>query len=255
MRLLTKEKGQEVQKNSMAARLEKSGADTYSSAIASAHRYMEWMLEPFRPYLHGDIVEIGIGHGSYCDALSPFGAYYGLDIDERSVIDAQTRFPHAKFARADILESGFLTGILPGGADAIVSINVLEHVNDDARAIGNLVSAVKPGGWLMVSVPAMMTLYNDLDRLAGHHRRYHLEDFRRLLTGQPVRLEKLCYFNPIGGLGWWMNRFRRHQSLNSAAVNNQIVLFEKYILPISRLIDPMTRGFFGQSAICVVQRL
>jgi SAM-dependent methyltransferase len=244
-----------MQNSMKAAPSEKSGADTYSSAIASAHRYMEWMLEPFLPYLHGDIVEIGIGHGSYCEALAPLGTYYGLDIDERSVEEAQVRYPNAKLCCADILEPKFLNGLLPCGADAIVSINVLEHVKDDAKAISNLVAAVKPGGWLMISVPAMMALYNDLDRLAGHHRRYHLQDFSRLLSEQPVRLEKLCYFNPIGGLGWWVNKFRRHESLNSTAVNNQILLFEKYILPISRLIDPVTRGFFGQSAICVVQRL
>lgn len=237
------------------AQSEKSGADTYSSAIASAHRYMEWMLQPFRPYLHGDIVEIGIGHGSYCEALSPLGTYWGLDIDERSIQDARERYPHVKFARADIMQGGFLRDILPGGADAIISINVLEHVKDDATAVCNLVEALKPGGMLLISVPAMMALYNDLDRLAGHYRRYRLRDFHRLLENQPVSVKTLCYFNPIGGLGWWLNRFRRHESLNSTAVNSQIVLFEKYILPVSRLMDPVTRRFFGQSAICIAQRL
>ena len=233
---------------------DKSGAETYSSAMASAYRYMDWMLSPFRPYLRGDVVEIGIGHGSYYEALAPVCNYHGIDIDARSVAEAKLRFPAGKFAEADILEPRFLDGILPGGADAIVTLNVLEHVEDDAAAVKNLVDALKPGGHLMVNVPALMPLYNDMDRLAGHHRRYHLRDFERLLAPLPVKVEKLCYFNPIGGLGWWANKFRRHESLNSGEVNGQIVIFEKYILPFSRALDPVTRGFFGQSLICIAAR-
>lgn len=240
---------------SMITQPEKSGEDTYSSAITTAHRYIDWMLSPFKPYLCGNIVEVGIGHGSYYEAIIPFGTYLGIDIDERSISAAKARFPNGEFARADILHPGFLDDVLPTKADSIVSINVLEHVHDDSRAIKNLVESLKPGGRLMISVPAMMSLYNDLDRLAGHHRRYSINDFRRIFSGLPVEVEKLCYFNPIGGLGWWVNRFRRHASLNSDAVNGQIEVFEKYVLPVSRILDPLTRRFFGQSLICIARHL
>lgn len=232
-----------------------SGEDTYSSSITTAHRYMDWMLSPFKPYLCGDIVEVGIGHGGYHEAITPFGSYLGIDIDERSISAAKERFPKGKFARADITYPGFLRDLLPALADSIVSFNVLEHVDDDGAAIKNLVDALKPGGRLMINVPAMMCLYNDLDRLAGHHRRYSINDLRQKLSGLPVDIERLCYFNPIGGMGWWVNRFRRHDSLNSGAVNAQIEFFEKYALPISRLLDPLTRRFFGQSLICIARHL
>lgn len=232
----------------------KVGEDTYSSAIASAHRYMAWMLSPFQPYLRGDVIEVGIGHGSYYETLRSHVNYLGVDIDPRSVQGARERFPAGRFAQADILKPGFASEILPGGADGIVSINVLEHVEQDATAVRNLVDALKPGGTLMISVPALPALYNDLDRLAGHHRRYRVADFRRMLAGLPVEIEKLCYFNPIGGLGWWVNKFRRHESLNSGEVNGQIEIFEKYVLPVSRLVDPLTRGFFGQSLICIARK-
>ncbi len=216
---------------------------------------MDWMLSPFKPYLHGDIVEIGIGHGGYYEAIMPFGAYLGIDIDERAIKVAKARFPNGAFARADITHGGFLNELLPTGADVIVSINVLEHIDDDLAAIKNLVDALKSGGRLMINVPAMMCLYNDLDRLAGHHRRYSINSLREKLYGLPINIERLCYFNPIGGVGWWVNRFRRHTSLNSEVVNGQIEIFEKYALPISRLLDPLTRRFFGQSLICIVRHL
>jgi SAM-dependent methyltransferase len=232
-----------------------TGEDTYSSAIATAHRYMDWMLSPFRPHLRGNIVEVGIGHGSYFETLAVLGSYTGIDIDERSIEGARKRYPNGRFAKADILQPSFLDALMPDKADSIVAINVLEHIEDDEAAIKNLIEALKPGGMLLISVPALKGLYNDLDRLAGHYRRYCRKDFEHILSALPVRVEKLCYFNPIGGLGWWANRFRRHASLNSDEVNGQIVLFEKYILPISRLLDPLTRRFFGQSLICIARRL
>ena len=233
----------------------KSGAETYSSAIATAYRYMDWMLSPFREYLHGDIVEVGIGHASYFEALKDCGNYIGIDIDQESVADARQRFPGVRFERADLLQGGFIESIVPGGADAILSINVLEHIEDDATAVRNMSTAVKPGGAVLISVPAHMSLYNDMDRLAGHCRRYRREDLERLLAGLPVRIERLSYFNPIGGLGWWANKFRRHDSLNSESVNGQIEIFEKYVLPFSRALDPLTRGFFGQSLVCAARRV
>lgn len=233
----------------------KSGEDTYSSAIATAHRYSDWILSPFKPYLQGKIVEVGIGHGGYYEAVRKYGDYWGIDIDKRSVASAQKRHPEGRFVVGDICDADFLAGLLPQKADAIISINVLEHIEDDFLALSNLVAALKPGGWLMVNVPAHQCLYNDLDRLAGHFRRYSTKDFSLSLEKLPVRVEALHYFNPLGAIGWWANRFRHHDTLNSESINAQIELFEKYVLPVSRAVDPLTRHFFGQSLICIARHL
>ncbi|MBR0974369.1 MULTISPECIES: class I SAM-dependent methyltransferase [Bradyrhizobium] len=232
----------------------KTGADTYSSAIADAQNYMDWVIEQFRPYLKGEILEVGFGHGHYSNRLSQFGDYCGVDHDRESVEHARTAMPGRKFAVCDILAREQLRGLFPQGVDAVFTINVLEHIEDDATAIANLVDVLKPGGHLLISVPALMLLYNDLDRLAGHCRRYTTTRLADLLADQPVELVRLSYFNPIGGLGWLANRLKRHQSLNDDAVNGQIALFDKYIVPLSRALDPLSRSFFGQSVTCIARR-
>jgi hypothetical protein len=65
---------------------------------------------------------------------------------------------------------------------------------------------------------------------------------------EPVRAD---YFNPLGGFGWWANRFVRHRSLNDTAVNSQITLFDRWLVPISRGLDPVTRALFGQSVLAI----
>lgn len=62
------------------------------------------------------------------------------------------------------------------------------------------------------------------------------------------------YFNSLGGVGWWLNRWISHDLLDSCAVNAQITFFDRYIIPISKAIDPATSPFFGQSFICVVEK-
>jgi 2-polyprenyl-3-methyl-5-hydroxy-6-metoxy-1,4-benzoquinol methylase len=232
----------------------KAGRDTYSSAIADAQNYMRWLVDNFRPYLGGHILEVGIGHGHYSTLLAECGDYLGIDHDEQSVAEARVAFPGRAFAVCDILDGAKLRAFLPRGPDAIVSINVLEHIEDDRTAIANLVDVLKPGGHLLLSVPAMMMLYNDLDRLAGHCRRYSSEGLKALLSTEPVDILRLCYFNPIGGLGWWANSLKRHQSLNDESVNGQIRFFDRYIVPVSRVLDPLFRPFFGQSVTCIARR-
>jgi SAM-dependent methyltransferase len=233
----------------------KTGSDTYSSAIADAQNYMNWVIGQFKPYLKGRIVEVGFGHGHYSEMLSKFGDYWGLDHDRDSVEQAEKAMPDRNFAVCDILVREQLRSLFPAGVDAVFSINVLEHIEDDATAIANLVDALKPGGHLLVSVPALMLLYNDLDRLAGHCRRYTTKRLQALLSDQPVEIIRLNYFNPVGGLGWLANRLKRYDSLNDSAVNGQIALFDKYIVPVSRALDPLSRSFFGQSVTCVARRL
>jgi SAM-dependent methyltransferase len=232
----------------------KTGADTYSAAITGAQNYMRWVLNSFQPYLKGHIVEVGIGHGHYGNFLSDCGDYLGIDHDAQSIAAAKVTFPDRAFATCDFLDPSELRKAVPDGADAIVTINVLEHIEDDARAIANLVDVLRPGGHLLLSVPALMQLYNDLDRLAGHYRRYSKERLRIILQQQRVEIIRLCYFNPIGGIGWWANSFKHHKSLNDNIINNQIRFFDRHIVPISKALDPLFRSFFGQSVTCVARR-
>lgn len=228
---------------------EPTGADTYSSAIVNAVGYSRWIVSRFAPYLRGTIVETGIGHGSYAPLLAEFGHYVGCDIDARSIEDARQRFPGLAFECCDVGDRQRFLEVARGGADAIVSINMLEHIEDDRAAARALVEGLKPGGHVLISVPALELLYNDLDALAGHHRRYSRRSLVALFADLPVETLWVRYFNPIGGLGWLANRFRRHSSLNDTAVNAQIRLFDTYVLPLSRAVDPLTRLWFGQSVM------
>src|SRR5438477_1456461 len=226
---------------------------TYSPAMADAHNYIRWVLSRFNGYLRGRILEVGLGHGSFYPQLANAGRYLGLDIDPASVTEAKQRFPEGEFVEGD-LTSPHLSARLGGPVDAIVCVNVLEHIENDAAAASNLVEVLRPGGHLLLGVPAFPALYNDLDRLGGHYRRYVKSSVAALIPHDAAEIIRLEYFNAIGGVGWWANNFVRHRSLDTTRVASQVRAFDKLIVPLSRLIDPLMRGRFGQSVICIARR-
>lgn len=227
---------------------------TFSSAIADAHNYMEWIISTLRPYLGRNVLEVGVGHGSYYEYLGKLGTYRGIDIDPDNVRLSCSRYPIGNFELTDVCSEKFRSDYPPGRVDTVVCCNVIEHIEDDRRAIANMANALSPGGHLLILVPALQQLYGDLDRLAGHCRRYHKSSMLKACEGAPIKILELRYFNPIGGLAWWVNSLARHDSLDDSAVNAQIRFFDRYVVPASRLIDPLTREFFGQSLICIARK-
>ena len=219
--------------------------------MSDARNYMGWILDSFRRELRAPVLEIGVGHGSYAEALRELGEYVGLDIDRESIAAAKQRFPDLPFHAADITQQTVVELAGEGHFNTVVCLNVIEHIPDHEGAVANLAAVLAKGGHLVIVVPALSALYNDLDRLAGHIRRYRTIELRELFAKAGLETVRSDYFNPIGGLGWLANRLVRHNSLNDTAVNGQIALFDKWAVPVSRAIDPVTRRFFGQSVVAI----
>jgi SAM-dependent methyltransferase len=227
---------------------EPQGAATFASAMAGATRYHRWVVSAFAPYVGRSVLEVGIGHGGFRRLLGA-PTYVGADIDPDLIERARRADPGAEWLVADVADDGFPR--LIGGArfDTVLCVNVLEHVREQEAGLRNMMSALVPGGRLLLFVPAFKSLYTDLDRLAGHVRRYRVPEVRALLQRVGAEVLMVEYFNPVGAVGWFLNRFLSHQSLESRQVQGQVQFFDRYVLPVSRMLNPVTHRFFGQSVI------
>ncbi|NCA70771.1 MAG: class I SAM-dependent methyltransferase [Sphingobacteriia bacterium] len=232
----------------------KTGAQTYSTAIADADNYTRWILSELQPFFGRSLLEVGLGHGGYRQRLPTGIEYLGLDIDPDCVARAQARHGTDDYLVADVTDPGLAARLSPRGIDTVLCINVLEHIDRDESAVDALLAILPPGGHLLVLVPAFPALYSDLDRMAGHVRRYTFADVPRLARANATVVRQR-YFNAVGGAGWWVNKALRHSSLDSSAVNGQIRLFDRFVVPLARGVDHLTRGVFGQSLICVFRKL
>lgn len=223
-----------------------------TSSIERADNYVRWLVAAFRPYIGSRLLEIGTGLGNLRRHLPPLERFVSVDIDPAALERARARDPEGEYVLADAQGADFAEQA-GGGFDTVFCANVLEHLDDERRAAANFAGALAPGGRLLLLVPALGALYNDLDRLAGHRRRYTKESVREILCAD-FETEMLEYFNPVGGLGWWMNRFMRHGDIDSSGVNFQVVFFDRVALPVSRMLNPLAKSFFGQSVICAARK-
>jgi len=229
-----------------------TGADTFSSSMEVAANYNRWIVDRFSAYSGKAILEIGIGHGGFRRFFPNAERYTGIDIDAEMVQRAQAAYPRDTFVTADAGAPG-LPERVGTTFDTALCVNVLEHIPDDRAAATNMAACLRPGGHLLLFVPAFPRLYNDLDRLAGHVRRYTKKSVAAALP-DTVDVLTMSYFNPIGALGWWANNLMRHSSLESGNVKSQVGFFDRWVVPVSRRIDPLTRSVFGQSVVCVARK-
>jgi SAM-dependent methyltransferase len=143
------------------------------------------------------ILEIGAGQGAVGVMLARHYEYTGLEPDPTSFATACSRFDLADVH--EIVE-GDLTALPPEQAfDLVCAFEVLEHLEDDAGAIADWIERVRPGGWLLVSVPAGRHRFGAADRKAGHYRRYDRSEISALLESAGlVDTSLITYGFPAG---------------------------------------------------------
>ncbi len=226
---------------------------TLSSSMGDASNYTRWIMDWFRPYMGERLVEIGLGCGNYSEFFPPLSDYLGLDIDPDIIGGLRAAQPERDYVCMDLADPTFVTAVGRKRFDTAICVNVLEHISDHRVALENLRDVVAPDGHLLLFVPAFSWLYTDLDKLAGHVRRYTIAEVRALIESVGVEVVRLEYFNPVGAVGWWVQKCVAHQDLEAGKVTSQVRVFDKYVLPASRVANVLTKSFFGQSIIGVAR--
>ena len=134
--------------------------------------------------------------------------------------------------------------------NAILSINVLEHIEDDAGALRNMAAIVPAGCVIVLLLPAFPALYGPIDRNLEHFRRYSVVSLKCLAAGINLTIEKLQYMNLIGFFGWWVNaRILQRQAQSTS----QIAVFDKWVVPLLSWLESRFPPPFGQSLLAVLR--
>ncbi len=138
------------------------------------------------------IVDIGCGTGGN---LAAFAAEYrctGWDPSEEAIGLARRRYPSMQFLSGPFDPAA---AAFPRNPDLILALDVLEHVERDRDLLSRLVSMVRPGGHLLIMVPAGMELWSPHDVSVGHFRRYSRPQLEKLWSEEPVTPSLVSHFN------------------------------------------------------------
>src|SRR5262249_48966333 len=136
------------------------------------------------------VLDVGCGAGGWLRPLSRFGTVTGIELDEPSIRFCRELDLHRTLVgRVDALP------VPTGSHDLVCLWDVVEHTPDDAAVLAEARRALRPGGHLVVSVPAYQFLYANNDRVAHHYRRYTRGQLVRRMREVGFEVRKATYVN------------------------------------------------------------
>jgi SAM-dependent methyltransferase len=158
-------------------------------------------------------------------------------------------------ADQDIANAAVLTGTLAdvpteSTYDSILYIDVLEHIDEDSLEVRRAFDHLRPGGRLIILVPAHQFLYSPFDASIGHFRRYNKSSLTRLQPPHSMQ-ERLIYLDSVGLLASLTNKLLLRSAMPTAG---QIRLWDRVLVRGSKVLDPLLAHSLGKSLLVVWRR-
>jgi len=221
--------------------------------FANAANWKAYIRHLLGPWLRGSVLEVGAGIGATTEALwSPsVDRWTCLEPDASLADECRLRLDGALGVGTVDVVKGSLRDV-PEDArfDALLYIDVLEHIERDADEVKLAAAHLAPGGVLLILSPAHQWLYSEFDHAIGHHRRYTKRTLSAIIP-TTLRRQKLFYADSLGAMLSFGNRLLLRQS---SPGRRQIHFWDRIVVPASRILDGFLGHSMGRSIIGVYRR-
>jgi SAM-dependent methyltransferase len=168
------------------------------------------------------LLDVGCGTGANLRFLSAYGRALGVDRSAAAARFASGRAP-APVLRAEVAS----LPVASESIDLVTALDLLEHVEDEAACMDEMERVCRPGGFVLVTVPAHPWMWGRQDVLSLHRRRYRVPELRALLTRRSLEIVHLTYINallfPVVAA---VRLFRRAFGTRSGAVASDFAMTE-----------------------------
>jgi SAM-dependent methyltransferase len=220
--------------------------------FAAVWNWKAYWSQQIRPFLRGDILEVGAGIGSNTRFLNTGDAdrWVCLEPDPELTAQLVKNSGQTELRRADEIVCGTLESLADQQFDTIIYIDVLEHIDNDREELNQAASQLRPGGHLIVLSPAHQCLFSPFDAAIGHYRRYNRR-MLRMISPAGLRLERMRYLDCVGLILSAANMLLLRQSMPTKA---QLRFWDHWIVPISRVLDQLFLYSVGKTIIAVWRR-
>jgi SAM-dependent methyltransferase len=229
--------------------------------VALREYVLDWLhLTEAMPRAVLTILDAGCGTGGMLERLMPHGAAVGIDLAPYAVRIARER-------RGCVVARGSLAALpFPNEAfDLAVSLDVISDagVAIEAAALDELFRALRPGGRLLLNLPAFASLAGEHDVAVRTARRYTTKQARALVEAHGFHVERCSYWNmTLTPAVWLVRRFSRRKTLNAATAHSDITPpappINRTLLGIARLERRLLRRIprlpFGSSLLILARK-
>ncbi len=173
------------------------------------------------------ILEVGCSSGFMLERLCTVFSdccIMGSDVVIEPLQKLSQKIPKIPLFRFDITQCPFPDQSI----DAVIMLNVLEHIKADKTALQQVYRILKPGGTLVIEVPANPKLYDCYDKMLMHYRRYRAKDLRALALSVGFNIKKQSHLGFFLYPGFWLVK-KYNQRFNQASESSQKKQIEKNI--------------------------
>lgn len=208
-----------------------------------------WIYEKVMPYLGKRILEVGCGLGNLMERMLDRELVVGIEKDPDTAAHLRERYRGSKNVQVyalDICDPEVLN-LKRLQLDSVVSLNVLEHIEDDELALTHMREILQPNGRLIIVVPAHRWLYGTMDRAIAHWRRYSKSSMAAKLDRADFTLLKQEYMNIPGALGWFVSGRLLRRPLPPSGQLKVFNLLVPYIKAVEQVFSPP----FGLSLVTI----
>ena len=221
-------------------------------SLAQAKNYYAWVMRQFEPHLGPTVVEVGAGIGTFSDYLLKSPKVETLV----AVEPGGNTFPHLQNRfRGDprvTTLNGYLTQYYEGlRANAVVAVNVLEHVEDHESFLKEARAAVVSGGSLCLFVPALPAIYGSLDKVFEHYRRYTRSSLRKVMESSGWTVERVSYMN-FPGIAAWFLAGRVLKKTNIAAGDART--YDRFVVPWLSRLESVVPPPIGSNLVAIAKK-
>lgn len=220
--------------------------------FAHASNWKAYWSDRIRSCLGPDVLDVGAGMGANTDLLRGGMAGRWLCLEPDPGLAARISvFPVLdRPARTVEVVTGTVEDLPPEAQfDTVLYIDVLEHIKDDAAEMVRAWALLRPGGHLIVLAPAHPGLLSPFDEAVGHYRRYTKKSLAAI--GPPnARSSHFYYLDSIGILASLANRLLLRSPVPALS---QIKFWDRWLVPVSRVVDPVLGHRVGKSVLAIWQ--
>jgi SAM-dependent methyltransferase len=221
--------------------------------FAHVTNWKSYFAARIRSHLGDEVLEAGAGLGATTRILCtrPHRRWVCLEPDAQLTATLQATLAAGQLPECCQARVGTLSDL--DGADlfdSILYIDVLEHIREDRAELASAAAHLRPGGKVIVLSPAHQWLFTPFDQAIGHWRRYDKRMLKEI-TPPELRPLRIAYLDAVGMLASMGNRYVLGSGMPS---RRQLWVWDKLMVPLSRVVDPLLGYTVGKSILAIWQK-